>query len=146
MRALVIDTNVLVSAALADAGVPGRALDRALDHYVVAQTRETWRELRDTLASEKIGRTLPRRECNRFLDRVRRGAAFFSLDAGPAIARDPDDDVFLHLAVVSRATAIVTGDRDLLVLGEFAGIPILSPTRFLRAERSTRRGRQTRGG
>lgn len=146
MRALVIDTNVLVSAALAVAGVPGRALDRALDHYTLAQARETWRELRDTLASEKIGRALPRRARNRFLDRVRRGATFFSVEAGPAISRDPDDDVYLHLAVVSRAAAIVTGDRDLLVLGEFAGIPILSPSRFLRGERSIRRGRQTRGG
>jgi uncharacterized protein len=145
MRALVLDTNVLISAALADASMPGRVLNRVLDHYVLAQTRDTFRELRDVLASGKISSVLPRRPRNRFLDRITRGAAFFRIEPGPPISRDPADDVYLHLAVTCRAAAIVTGDRDLLVLGEFAGIPILSPSRFLRVERSIRRGRRERG-
>jgi predicted nucleic acid-binding protein len=68
------------------------------------------------------------------------------VEPGLPLSRDADDDKFLHLAAAADAVALVTGDRDLLVLGEFAGIPILSPSRFLRAERSIRRGRQARGG
>ena len=41
--------------------------------------------------------------------------------------RDPNDAHVLAAAKVSRCDAIVTGDRDLLVLGEFEGVKILRP-------------------
>ncbi|NBC33359.1 MAG: hypothetical protein GVY13_11850 [Alphaproteobacteria bacterium] len=41
------------------------------------------------------------------------------------------DDVFLAVALAGKADALVTGDRDLLVLHPFRGIPILSPRAFL---------------
>jgi predicted nucleic acid-binding protein len=46
------------------------------------------------------------------------------------VSRDPDDDNVLAAANAGRCEAIVTGDKDLLVLGEFAGIPILTPRQF----------------
>ncbi len=46
---------------------------------------------------------------------------------GPAVSRDPHDDKFLHVARAGRADALVSGDRDLLVLGnEWEGVPILT--------------------
>jgi putative PIN family toxin of toxin-antitoxin system len=42
------------------------------------------------------------------------------------ISRDPDDDVVLALAVAAQPDFIITGDKDLLVLGAHAGVPILS--------------------
>lgn len=36
-----------------------------------------------------------------------------------------------EVAIASRATAIISGDRDLLGLNPFRGIPILSPGGFL---------------
>jgi putative PIN family toxin of toxin-antitoxin system len=47
------------------------------------------------------------------------------------VCRDPDDDKLLEIAVVGRADCLVTGDQDLLVLGPFQGIPILTPAGFL---------------
>lgn len=52
-----------------------------------------------------------------------------SLD-GP-VCRDVDDDVVLATAVAAGAAMIVTGDQDLLVIGQYAGIDILSPREFL---------------
>jgi len=46
------------------------------------------------------------------------------------IYRDPEDVKILGLAVASGANYIVTGDKDLLVLKEFQGIPILNPRGF----------------
>ena len=46
------------------------------------------------------------------------------------ICRDPDDVKILGLAVAASANYIVTGDKDLLVLKEFQGIPILDPRAF----------------
>jgi len=47
--------------------------------------------------------------------------------------RDPKDDKFLELAVNGCPDLIVSGDDDLLVMGSFRGIPILTPARFGRA-------------
>ena len=41
--------------------------------------------------------------------------------------RDPDDLPVLGTAVAGRADALVNGDQDLLALGTFGSIPILSP-------------------
>ncbi|NVM23740.1 MAG: putative toxin-antitoxin system toxin component, PIN family [Desulfobacterales bacterium] len=46
------------------------------------------------------------------------------------VCRDPDDIKNLGLAVASNADYIVTGDKDLLVLKSFQGIPILNPRSF----------------
>jgi putative PIN family toxin of toxin-antitoxin system len=48
----------------------------------------------------------------------------------PRVVRDMDDDHILAAAVVGRADAIVTGDRDLLDLGDRRGIPIVTPRGF----------------
>jgi len=46
--------------------------------------------------------------------------------------RDPDDRVFLALAKVAEADALVTGDADLLVLREAFALPILTADEFKR--------------
>jgi putative PIN family toxin of toxin-antitoxin system len=145
MTTVVVDTDVLVSAALYPLRPAGRAVEVCRRRYVIAQTADSFSEYRRTLFSAKFDRLLSRRERARAVGAIRRSSQFFRVDPGPRMACDPDDDVFLHLAVVADAVAIVTGDRDLLVLSDFAGIPILSPSRFLRGERSIRRGRRERG-
>lgn len=45
--------------------------------------------------------------------------------------RDPSDNKFLDLAVSGKATAIVTGDHDLLDLHPFHDIPIMQPATYL---------------
>jgi putative PIN family toxin of toxin-antitoxin system len=47
------------------------------------------------------------------------------------VCRDPDDGCVLATALAGQAEAIVTGDADLLVLGAFQGIAILSPRQII---------------
>jgi predicted nucleic acid-binding protein len=47
------------------------------------------------------------------------------------VCRDPNDDFILECAVVSRADVIVTGDKDLLSLGEYEGIRIVTARQYL---------------
>ena len=49
-----------------------------------------------------------------------------------AVCRDVRDDKVLEAAVAGEVDAIVTGDKDLLVLDPFEGIPIVEPAAFLR--------------
>ncbi len=48
------------------------------------------------------------------------------------VARDPSDNMFLACAVEGHADCIVTGDQDLLSLGHYEEIPIVTAAEFLR--------------
>lgn len=45
--------------------------------------------------------------------------------------RDPKDDHIFALAMDASAKAIITGDRDLLVMHPFKGVNILTPADFI---------------
>jgi hypothetical protein len=47
------------------------------------------------------------------------------------VAERREDDKFLALALTGKASHIITGDLDLLVLHPFRGIAIVSPQSFL---------------
>ncbi len=50
--------------------------------------------------------------------------------APPVKVRDPDDAVVLAEALAGQADVLVSGDRDLLDLGEVQGSRILDPRQF----------------
>lgn len=53
------------------------------------------------------------------------------------VARDPYDDQTLACALAAKADAIVSGDNDLLTLGSYQGIPLLTASQALeRIERA----------
>jgi len=49
----------------------------------------------------------------------------------PKVTRDPKDDYLLAYAVVYEADYLVSGDKDILVLGEVEGVRMLSPREFV---------------
>ncbi|WP_263788170.1 PIN domain-containing protein [Salinibacter grassmerensis] len=49
-----------------------------------------------------------------------------------SVSLDPDDDKFLECALELEAEFIVPRDSDLLELGSYMGIPILTPREFLK--------------
>jgi predicted nucleic acid-binding protein len=49
------------------------------------------------------------------------------------VCRDPDDDKILALARAAQADVIISGDKDLLTLGSFQAIRILTPADALAA-------------
>lgn len=52
--------------------------------------------------------------------------------AVPPELRDPEDLPVLACALAADAEAIVSGDQDLLTMGAFQGIPILTAREALR--------------
>ncbi len=47
------------------------------------------------------------------------------------VVRDASDDKFVEAAVEAKAEYIISGDKDLLALGSYEGIKIVSPAEFL---------------
>jgi len=52
------------------------------------------------------------------------------------VCRDPDDDVIIACAVAAQAPYLVTRDLDLLDLGTYGSIAMVSPEAFLRGIRA----------
>ena len=128
-----LDTNVIVSALAYPRSKPRVALDRALAEAVVLASAETLGEL---------ARVLGRKDMRRYLDADEAAAfmAMYSQTIVPIVvmstrnrSRDADDDAFVNLAIDGVADWLVTGDRDLLVLGAIERTRIVTPAVFLEA-------------
>jgi uncharacterized protein len=86
-------------------------------------------ELAEVVTRPKFKDILARSNTNPelMLTQVRLLAEIFDPPPLPEpVSRDPDDDAVLALAAAARPDLIITGDKDLLVLGNHAGIPIVS--------------------
>ena len=129
---VVLDTNVLISAALQPNGVPRAVVDaiRAV-HGVLLFSDETFDELRTRLRRLKFDRYVSHRGRSVFLAQLEAVSERVSIAGTKLGCRDPEDDKLLETALIGEADCIVTGDQDLQVMSPFQNIPILSPTDFL---------------
>ncbi|MDP2867937.1 MAG: putative toxin-antitoxin system toxin component, PIN family [Methyloversatilis sp.] len=130
-RRWVLDTKALISRLLLPTGVAARAVDHALARGVMLVSEETMNELAEVIGRPKFDRYLSVAERVQFLRLFGGVARMVNITHRVAACRDPKDDKFLHVALNGEAEAIVTGDRDLLVLHPFHGISILSPADFI---------------
>lgn len=127
----VLDTNTLISRLLAPGGVAAEAVDHALERGVLLVSEETLGELVDVLGRPKFQPYLNDEDRQRFLELLGGVARVVPITRRNRSCRDPKDDKFLDVAVCGEATAIITGDQDLLELDPFHGIRIVRPVTFL---------------
>jgi uncharacterized protein len=126
---IVLDTNILVSAALKDKSVPGLAVHLAAKHGIILKSKDTERQALEVLARPYLAPLIPSATLN-WISSLLVKAEEVAITEIVAASRDPTDDKFLELAVNGHADFIVSGDADLLVLNPFRSIPILSPAAF----------------
>lgn len=126
----VLDTNVLVSAALSD-GKPYEVLSLAEDRRIISVTSEPiLTELSDVLRRDRLPFT-----DEQVADLTAKIISISSV-IDPEISLeviddDPDDDKILEAAVAGDVEYIVSGDSHLLNLDTHAGIAIHDPAGFL---------------
>ena len=124
---VVIDTNVFVAAVVAD-GLCRDLVRMRLRPHAIVTSKPLLEELRRTLRT-KFKADPDHLPLVGALGKVAEIVTPVAL--AERVCRDKDDDVVLATAVAGRATIIVSGDDDLLVLKKFRGIRILSPRQFL---------------
>jgi putative PIN family toxin of toxin-antitoxin system len=130
---VVLDTNVIVSAVLLAGSVPRQAFDKALDEGSILMSVPTVLELVEVLHRDELNKYLLEEERMRFLVALLKETELVEITETITVCRDSDDDKTLELAVSGNADRIVTGDKDLLVLSPFRGIPIITPDKFLKS-------------
>lgn len=135
MARTLLDANVFISAAIRPSGSPGRVVAAFLaeDEFELVISPAIIAEVEAALKLPKIRKYLgdPDEALAWLADLV--ALADLVKDTGrvKGACRVPDDDAVLAAALEGRATVIVTGDADLLALGEHEGITILTPRAFL---------------
>ncbi|GAB6057086.1 putative toxin-antitoxin system toxin component, PIN family [Desulfonatronum parangueonense] len=128
----VIDSNVLISAALRASGPPATLLEALRrSTAVLLFSHETQAELVSRLMKSKFDRyvSVPMRQ--RFLAQLDAVSEYVPIVNRPMGCRDPEDDIFLETAINGNADCLITGDKDLLAMHPFQGVPILLPAQSL---------------
>jgi uncharacterized protein len=130
----VLDANIFISALLIQSGMSARVVAAA---YAVAfrcfASDAIVHEVLRTVTGVRIQRKYPIGAAE--IDRVRQ---FLESDAVlvpitvtvQGVASHPEDDLILATAVSAQANYLVTGDRQLLALGQYQGVQIVTPREF----------------
>jgi uncharacterized protein len=115
-RFIVIDTNILISAALSPTGTANRAFTRAIQRFTLVQSNATYQEIESRIYKQKFDKYISTQSRKEFIDAIKDNSQFVQTTSQIIICRDLDDNKFLELAIDSNAEFLMTGDNDLLSL------------------------------
>ena len=102
----------------------------ARGRIVICISSAILREAEEVLLRPKFG--LDADQVRRIIDLFRDTFEFVVITRRVRVVqRDPADDRILETALAAHAERIVSGDRDVLDLNAWKGIPIVPPARFL---------------
>lgn len=131
---VVIDTNVIVSALLRPSGSPAEVVNAARGGACLWITSlNLIKEAQRVLLRPHLRRLIEANEdaiADLFIV-MNTVAMCVTPTRRVEASRDPDDNRVLEAAVAGEADYIVTGDRDLLELGSYEGIRIVTPADFV---------------
>lgn len=125
---IVLDTNILVSALISQAGPPGQVLAEVKRGRLTLITSVFQiAELRRVLGRPHLRRVVAPDAAHDLMANIEAvGEVVGDLPAVRA-SPDPDDNLILATAIAGRADRIVSGDKtDMLALGRIEGIPIIT--------------------
>jgi uncharacterized protein len=123
---LVIDTNILISAALSAQGAPAKLVQLALAQHPLVFSQATLDELRTGLYQPKFDRYISLESRERLLHDFNASSLWVDVGEPAVYCRDRDDDHFIEAALKVQAHYLVSGDKDLLEAPAQAALRIVS--------------------
>lgn len=128
----IFDANSLISAALTPESINRKALDKAIKSGELAVSNKTMDEFTEVLFRQKFDKYfIDNSERWAIIDKVELHAKLYDPEIIITDCRDPKDNKYLELAIAANAACIISGDKDLLILHPFRGIPILNAANFI---------------
>jgi putative PIN family toxin of toxin-antitoxin system len=134
MLRVVVDTNLIVRAAIMPGGSVGPILKRLRDRdYIYLYSRETLQEVADVLSRRRIRLKyrLAAEDVSTVLQLLVLRGEMITPQRHFHLCRDPKDNIFLDVAIAGAADLLASGDDDLLCLESIQGIPIMGARAFL---------------
>ena len=125
---IVNDTNIWLSA-LYFTGKPAKIVNFIEKGNIVSVTSDfILDELKEKMI---INFHTPLFAANATISHIRSMSELVNLEGADFGLRDVDDNQVLETAVVGRCSWLVTGDKDLLILGKYKDLQIVTPAQFL---------------
>jgi len=127
--------NVFVSSLLSTEGTPAQLLNAWREgRYMLVTSPAIIAEVVEVLESPRISKKylIRHQDVENLVDVLKTDAVLVPGEAGVkgSVPRDPRDEMFLACAIDANTDCIVSGDRHLLDLRTFRGIPILTVKEF----------------
>ena len=125
---IIIDTNIVISGAFFN-GLPKTILksvaDEKFDVFISDEIlKEYHKSVNEMLEKDKYHLNFALFEA--FMKNIK----MIESKSNVKICRDPDDDKFINCAIDAKAIYIVSGDKDLLTIGQYEDIEILTAKEF----------------
>jgi len=129
MIRVVPDTNVRFSADLTYGGTAWTCIRRLTQHHRILTSEALLDEYSELLQRKT---TLTPESIQERLSTTRKAAELVQISHFiTGVCRDPDDHRVIECAVSGDAQWIISGDKDLLILGSYGQIRIISPVKAL---------------
>lgn len=128
---IILDTNVLMSG-IFFGGPPAKIIDAwlagKLTFVVSPEIIDEYQRV-----AKRLSKKYPRVKIESLLALALGSAEIVAAEALPIqVCTDPHDDKFLACALSAEVGVIVSGDNALKILGQFQGVKILTPAKFVR--------------
>ncbi len=127
---VVLDSNVVISA-IFWSGIPGKILEHWMQgRFQLLLSLEVFDEYQEIV--ERLAKKYALSSGSHVLNQIFMGAQLVdATDIQTPHCDDPDDVMFLRLAIAGRADYLVSGDKHLLKVGRFSGGSVVKPSFFL---------------
>lgn len=136
MLRVVLDTNVFVSSLLSKTGSPAKVLEAWRGGtYLFITSPSIIAEIKTVLELPRIKKkySIAQEDIEQIVNLLERDALVVPgrADVKNVIPVDPKDEMLLSCAMEAGAEFVVSGDKHLLDLYEYEGIPILQVRQFV---------------
>ncbi len=133
--AIVIDANIILSAAISRKGLPNQLLDiffseARFELIVSPAIIAEWYQCVSRKSIQKAACASEVQLQSFIASIIARSIIIEDSATAKGLCRDPKDDMYISAALDSNALFIMSGDNDLLDLAAVENVPIITPRQF----------------